>query len=534
MALIVRKSLPDLPLFMGMDNPVATKGGAHQARELGFSRVTVSPFISRDEVKNIISQPGETEFCVAWPGCAPGIVHRDWPYQPVEPQKSFSNLIKLRGVGLDAVSLVVKPDDPVAAYGFVKALRLILDQGTDAMGEAVSLYHRGQSGSIDLEIEDQAAVPIPQNPVPDSSERTRREQAEQRLVRLVSRFRVSVAPSPPTVHGDEKITLRAPLSAVEDFLDWLWPDNVIIDLDEEQFKSLKRGTPGGIEKQRIILAFPEMASQPDWNRMRAMIDELLWSGYRRWLADDLDQFRFIRSLAVQEIWAGWNLPVANKAASALFAQLGCRAALMPLTMDRLGIETGPLWSLPLETVLCVHARPVLRGTVSEEVPTEGDEALFKILADTGEMCMMVPRRPYSLTHYLHAFRNSGINHFLMDLRFDSLFQRNLHGVILAYQHVSSEPGGTTLMYQPRPDRDKERDRNRGRESDRDHGRDRGKEGARDRSRYRGKEGARDRSRGRAKFGDARRGRSQSGGRGPSSDQRKKQPTRPSNKDKRRS
>ena len=453
-AFLGRKSLPDLPLFLSLEVPVATLGGAVQARELGFSRVVLSPFLKKEEIKPFTSlKKIEVEFCFSWLGLSPGIIHKDWPFESHRLEPRLSSLISLRDIGLTAVSVLTKPDGGTAAYGRVKAARLLLDKGSAVLEEAVSIYHRAMADDLEQEADEPVTGETAEAPVPIALGPDFKDPAEQRLVSLVRRFRLPTQTPRPTF-GEDRITIRASLDMVENYLDWLRPDNVVVDLDKNSFESLKQGKLTGIDQPQVILAFPETEPLSDWTEIRSMADELLWCGYRRWLVNNLDQLRFARSLALDELWAGWNLFTSNMAASALLTGLGCRVMLLPLTLDRRGIETSSLWTGQLEPVLCVHARPVLQGSIPKNVPVEGEEAQFRILSTVNKVHILIPRRPFSLTHYLNAMRTEGLSHFLLDLRFEHLFQRNPHGVVLAFQHASSEPGGTTLMYQPRPVRDR--------------------------------------------------------------------------------
>lgn len=450
MSLIVQKSFPELPLFLNFETPVSTAGTAVMAGDLGYSRVIVSPYCSRDSVRSIIaSGKTEIEYCLSWQGVPPKIIHPDWPFETQALDLSFSGFIPLREAGLAALSIIARPGASGCTAGSVQAARLLLDQGASALEEAVRIFHRSRTEGADHETGndgcDCVSLTGHQNQVKviRGAEKTKREEF---LFGLVHRFRKKPARSSAAKQA-EKITLRASLSTIEDYMDWMQPDNLVVDLDQESYSFLKTSHAHGLDKNSVVLAFPETTTPGEMHNLFGLIDELKWRGYRRWMIDSLDQLCLVQSISPQEIWIGWNMDIRNAAALSVFGKRGVTSVILPLTLDRREVETAVEWTAPCEPILCIHARPVLPGKALPNVPVEGEEAQFAVLLAKNGISMLVPRRPYSLTPYLHSLRRAGISHFLMDMRFEETFKRNPHGVIRAFQHASTEPGGTSLAYQ---------------------------------------------------------------------------------------
>ena len=97
-----------------------------------------------------------------------------------------------------------------------------------------------------------------------------------------------------------------------------WDEIVVaIDLDDFDLEKIPQS-----DRDKPRLALPVYTAEPDFNRMRALVKQLVREGFAKWEASDLATLRLLKSVGVADITADWTLAALNSQALAALSALG--------------------------------------------------------------------------------------------------------------------------------------------------------------------------------------------------------------------
>ena len=108
-------------------------------------------------------------------------------------------------------------------------------------------------------------------------------------------------------------------------------DEIVIAITPDDVERL---TESESRPDNVRLATPVYTAEPDFNRLRIAVKNLVRAGFAKWEASDLATLRLLKSVGVTDITADWTLYAFNSRALAALAELGVRRFVASPENDR--------------------------------------------------------------------------------------------------------------------------------------------------------------------------------------------------------
>ncbi len=229
------------------------------------------------------------------------------------------------------------------------------------------------------------------------------------------------------------------------------PEKLIVNLNEETSSSFDK-----IEQQKLINPFSKrdtiislepFLSEKDVNMEQAKIEQLVESGYHSFILNNLAHIKMIKDVQTKlkiddvafHLIAGPYLYAFNRYAFKFLEEMKMAHVISPIENSCANLESCTLNKrLKANILITVFAYPALFRMSAPLPPSydflyfsDKEKIMFKAFSSQTSS-FVLPEKPFSITHRIGNLRESGFDHFLIDLSHTAITVKDYRFILTAF------------------------------------------------------------------------------------------------------